>query len=198
MQKFILTIGREFGSRGGEIGKIIAETYHLPFYDKNALDQMTMDSHFIKAREMERIDDLNKSGIPIKLWSGPDRDLLKKIYAYESDRIQVAASQGSAVFVGRCAEYILRDIPQHLGVFVYSPLGVRINYLSNKYGLSLEATETLIERMDRSRHNYYKYFTKENRGERHNRQLFLDSSLLGVDGSAELLQYIINKKFDIH
>lgn len=195
MKKFILTIGREFGSRGGEIGKIIADYYNVPFHNKNSLDHMAMKSNYLKPKDLERLDDLAKSALPIRLWAAPDRDLLKTIYNCESDFIASFAEERGGVFVGRCSDYILRDMPNHLSVFIYSPLGVRLNYLVNKYGLSPDATQTLIERMDQSRHNYYKYFTKENRGERHSRQMFLDSSLLGVQDSAELLKFIIDRKF---
>lgn len=195
MKKFILTIGREFGSRGGEIGKLIADYYQIPYYNKNSLDAITMKAKYISSGDMERIDDLFKSGLPIKLWSAPDRDLLKVIYQCESELISGFAAQKGGVFIGRCADYILQNKPDHLCVFIYSPLGVRINYLMNKYGLTQDATETLIRRMDQSRHNYYKYFTRQNRGERHSRQMFLDSNLLGVDGSADLLKFTIDRAF---
>ncbi len=195
MQKFILTIGREFGSRGGEIGKIVADYYQIPFYDKNTLDQFAMNMKYIKPGDLEHLEDLAKSGLPIKLWSATDRTILKSIYECETEYIQVFAKEKGGVFIGRCADYILEGQPNLLCCFIYSPIGVRLNYLVNKYGLTPDATETLIQRMDHSRHDYYKYFTKQNRGERHNRQLFLDSSLLGVEGSAELLKFIIDHKF---
>lgn len=195
MKKFILTIGREFGSRGGEIGQHIAEHYQIPFHNKQSLDAFARQSRLLKDSHFEHLEDLAKSGLPIRLWSGPDRELLKTIYETESDYIRVLTRSEGGVFVGRCADYILRSKPNHLSIFIYAPLGVRTNYLMNKYGLSLDATQTLIERMDQSRHNYYKYFTKENRGERQNRQFFLDSSLLGVTESARLIESVIDKKF---
>lgn len=195
MQKFVLTIGREFGSRGNAIGKMVADAYQIPYYDKNSLDQMIMQKHYIDQIDINRLDELFKSGLPIKLWSGTDKDLLREIYQYQSSLIEVFARETGGVFIGRCSDYILKDFPNHLSVFFYAPIGVRINYLMNKYGLNLDTTQTLIERVDQSRHNYYKYFTKENRGERHNKQLFLDSSLLGVEGSADLLKMIIDRKF---
>ncbi len=195
MKPFILTIGREFGSQGGQIGRLIAETYQVPYYDKTVLDHIVMNQNYISQYDLERLDELCKSGLSIRLWSGSDRYLLNKIYDYQSDRIQVFGQTTGGVFVGRCADYILRGMQNHLSIFIYSPIEVRTAYLMNKYGLSLDATNDLINRMDQSRHNYYKYFTKEVRGERHNRQMFLDSSLLGPEGSAELIQHIICQKY---
>lgn len=195
MQKFILTIGREFGSQGNAIGKRVAEIYRVPYYDKNSLDEMVMLKHYIDRTDINRLDELFKSGLSIKLWSGSDKDLLKKMYQYQSGLIEAFAKETGGVFIGRCSDYILRELPNHLSVFFYAPVGVRINYLMNKYGLSLDSTRTLIDRMDQSRHNYYKYFTKENRGERHAKQLFIDSSLLGIDGSVDLLKMVIDRKY---
>lgn len=195
MQKFIITIGREFGSQGNAIGKMLAEAYQVPYYDKNYLDEMIMLKQYITRSNIDHLDELFKSGLPISLWSGSDKEMLRKIYEYQSRLIESYARESGGIFIGRCSDYILKDFPNHLSVFFYAPIGVRVNYLMNKYGLNLDSTKTLIERLDQSRHNYYKYFTKENRGDRHNKQLFLDSSLLGVFGSAELLKMIIDRKY---
>lgn len=195
MQKFILTIGREFGSRGQEIGKLIADHYNIPFYDKNDLEKIALNSGFIKSEELEHLNTIEKSGLSIKLWSASDRTLLKQMYNCQTEYIKIFAKKNNGVFIGRCADFILKDYPNVLSCFIYSPLGIRTNYLSQKYGLTPDATATMIQRIDQARHNYYKYFTKQNRGDRHNHHIIFDSSLLGPEHSALMLEYIINQKF---
>lgn len=196
MNKFIVTIGREFGSRGCEIGKKLSERFGIPLYNKNTLDNIAMKSLYLSARDLEHLEDLAKEGLPVRLWPAGDRDLIKNIYACEEELItRLADEKNSCIFVGRCADYILRPRTDCLNIFIYAPYGVRLNHLINKYGLTQDATATLMNRMDQSRHNYYKFFTKENRGDRQHRQLFLDSSLLGVDGSSDLIASVLERKY---
>ena len=150
-----------------------------------------MHQSYLKPSDLERIDDLFKEGLPIKLWSGPDKDILKNLYRSEETLIQAYAKKDDGVFVGGCSEYILKDLPHAIHVFIYSPMSIKLNHIMNKYGLTQDAAKTLIERMDQSRHNYYKYFTSENRGERHNKQISIDSSFLGVEKTVDLLDYMI-------
>ncbi|MGN0402186.1 MAG: AAA family ATPase [Acetatifactor sp.] len=191
MKKLIITIENEYGSRGAEIGKLLAQKHQIPYYDRNTLDQLAMHQSYLKPSDLERIDDLFKEGLPIKLWSGPDKDILKNLYRSEETLIQAYAKKDDGVFVGGCSEYILKDLPHAIHVFIYSPMSIKLNHIMNKYGLTQDAAKTLIERMDQSRHNYYKYFTSENRGERHNKQISIDSSFLGVEKTVDLLDYMI-------
>lgn len=191
MKKLTITIENEYGSRGAEIGKLLAERYQIPYYDRNTLDQLAMQHSFLKLSDIERIDNLFKEGLPIKLWSGPDKDILKSLYRNEETMIQAYAKKEDGLFVGGCSEYILRDLPHAIHIFIYSPMSIKLNHIMNRYGLTQDAAKMLIERMDQSRHNYYKYFTSENRGERHTKQISIDSSFLGVEKTVDLLDYMI-------
>lgn len=195
MKPFLLTISREFGSRGHEIGEVIAKKYDVPLYDRNYLDQIAVNSLYLTKNDLSHLDDLTKSGVPIRLWDASDRNLLKSVYSFEENFINRLADEGSCIFVGRCADYILRERTNTLHTFLFAPYGVKLNHLINKYGLTQEGTVSLMNRMDQSRHNYYKYFTRQTRGDRTQKDLVFDSSILGIQGSAELISLMLEGKF---
>ena len=112
-----------------------------------------------------------------------DRGLFKM----QSQTIIKIAEQGSAVIVGRCSDYILRDMECTLNVFLTSPIEVRASRLSERLGISVEEAGSLAEEKDRNRAEYYNYFTFGNWGQADTYDLCLDSSLLGIEGTADFI-----------
>jgi cytidylate kinase len=105
----------------------------------------------------------------------------------QSETIRKIAEQGSAIIVGRCSDYILRDMECTLDVFLTSPLEVRAARIAERSGLSLEEAEKLAEEKDRNRAEYYNYYTFTDWGVASTYDLCLDSSVLGIEGTADMI-----------
>ena len=112
-----------------------------------------------------------------------DRGLFKM----QSETIRKIAEQGSAIIVGRCSDYILRDMECTLDVFLTSPLEVRAARIAERSGLALEEAEKLAEEKDRNRAEYYNYYTFTDWGVASTYDLCLDSSVLGIEGTADMI-----------
>lgn len=196
MSHYIITIGREFGSCGREIGKILATELGIGFYDRELIE-MAAEKSNMKASVLEDYDEtvsLKAAGF----FPGTGfkaASLQDKLFSLQAQIIKEVSSKESCVIIGRCADYVLRDHKNCLNVFVFAPYGVRYNRLLEEYSLTHEATERMIEQIDKSRHNYYKHYTKCDRGERCGKHIIIDSSVLGVRGTAKILKEIVMEKF---
>lgn len=208
--KFYITIGREKGSGGLEIAQKLAEEFGIPQYDKQLLDEAAKESGLCK----EIFADIDEkrgskfisgffSGIMGSLYSeygassGINREELFRI---QSETIMKIANEGSAIFVGRCADYILRERNNCLNVFITATPEDRIerllehNKIKNAEKYSKEEMEELLEKSDSKRENYYNYFTYKQWGAAASYDICLNSSLLGIDGCVKIISEIIKGK----
>jgi cytidylate kinase len=197
-EHFVINLGRQLGSGGKEIGEKLARELNIAFYDKELIrlaseesglckeffekaDERTQKT-FIGALFGNRVPFVGDGAIPYG--SCLNNDSLFKI---QSDVIRSLAQSGSCLFVGRCADYILRDMECTLNVFLTSPLEVRAARISERSGISLEEAERLAEEKDKKREEYYNYYTFGNWGVASTYDLCLDSSKLEIEGSAEFI-----------
>ena len=105
----------------------------------------------------------------------------------QSQTIMKIAEQGSAVIVGRCSDYILRDMECTLNVFLTSPLEDRVKRIAETEGLEIDKAEEYVEKQDRNREDYYNYYTFGNWGVASNYDLCIDSSIAGIEGTADII-----------
>lgn len=198
MSNFVITIGREFGSGGPLIGKILAEELGINFYDAEIIE-LTAKKNNMKASFVEDYDESMETKIENKsiLAAMKAYAIQDKLYVEEAKVIKELASKESCVIIGRCGNHILKDMKNAIHIFVYAPYGFRFNRISDVYPLTKEATEKMIAQVDKSRHNYYKRYTKTHRGDREGKQLLIDSSMLGIKGTAEILKQIVIKRFSL-
>ena len=190
-KKIIINIGRQFGGGGLGVAHELGRKLGIPVYDKELITKAAQDSGFSKAifeesDEKKRLFSLssifaNRFGDTENYMS--DRGLFKM----QSETIRKIAEQGSAIIVGRCADYILRDMECTLDVFLTSPLEVRAARIAERSGLSLEEAEKLAEEKDKNRAEYYNYYTFTDWGVASTYDLCLDSSALGIEGTADLI-----------
>ena len=200
MKKYVVTIGREFGSSGKEIGRELAWQLGVECYDRNIVEK-TAEESGIPVEEVAQADEtvsssanrmFTASGISLGMVMQTDTAI-----AAQNRVIRSLAEQGSCVIIGRCADYVLRDHENCLNIFIYAPYEQRLRRIMDLYGFSAKQAERSVKRIDRQRHNYYKYVTGTNRGDRHGKQLMIDSSLFGLQGTADLLYEIVCKRFDL-
>ena len=190
-KQIIINIGRQFGAGGLGVAHELGRKLGIPVYDKELILKAAQDSGFSQiifeeSDEKKRFFSLSSifaNGFGDTENYMSDRGLFKM----QSQTIRKIAEQGSAIIVGRCADYILRDMECTLNVFLTSPLEVRAARISERSGISLEEAERLAEEKDKKREEYYNYYTFGNWGVASTYDLCLDSSKLEIEGSAEFI-----------
>ena len=181
-KKVIINIGREFGSGGRTVASIIGGKLGIEVYD-NELILKAAERSGVKP-EFFRHNDEKKRFFTLGYSQNAIND--EGLFKIQSDTIRGIAENGSAVFVGRAADYVLRDM-KCLDVFVCAPLEWRRQLVADRSKLSLEEAEKLIQKKDKARENWYNFFTFGHWGVASNYDLCLDSSILGLEGSADFI-----------
>ena len=197
MAHLVITIGCEYGAKGNQIGRKVAEDLGIKFYDRDTVDQIIKEVGIPK-EIMEKVEE----GVTIagKGAEGDVRGSFSK-YADLTDRamhvqktiIRKLSDRESCVIIGRFAVYFLNELQLILSVFIYSPNEVRIHNVMKSHNLSADDAKLLIIEKDKRYHKRHLALTGSNRGDRHNRDMLIDSSLLGVDGTAELIEDVAKK-----
>lgn len=189
-KKIIITIGRQFGSGGKAVAEALGRKLGIPVYDSELITRAAQESGFskdlfVKSDEKKRF--FNLSSLFIGNYGGDTENYMsdKGLFKIQSDTILKIAEQGSAIIVGRCSDYILRDMDCTLDIFLTSPAEVRAGRVAERTGITSEKAMELIGKMDRSREEYYNYYTFGNWGVASTYDLCLDSSLLGIEGTAD-------------
>ena len=208
--KFYITIGREKGSGGLEIAQKLSEEFGIPQYNKQLIDKAAKESGLCKELFAE-IDEKRGSKFISGFFSGIMGSLYseygtssginrEELFRIQSDSIIKIANEGSAIFIGRCADYILRDRDNCLNVFITASADDRVerllehNKIKDAEKYSREDMKELLEKSDRKRENYYNYFTYKQWGAASSYDLCLNSSLLGIDGCVKIISDIIKEK----
>ena len=179
----IITIGREYGSGGREIGRLVAAKLDVPFYDKEILTPAAQESGLCK-EIFERHDEkasmsgmLTGSTSPVMHMGtatvGLQMPLNQRVFLAQFDAINRIASEGPCVIVGRCADYVLKDLPNVTHVFLYASTEKRIERIMRVEGVDCERARELIRKTDKQRRNYYNFFADGNWGLRSNYDLMI-------------------------
>ena len=208
--RFYITIGREKGAGGLEIAKKLSEEFSIPQYDKQLIDVAAQESGLCK----ELFADIDEkrgskfisgffSGIMGSLYSeygassGINREELFRI---QSECIIKIANEGPAIFIGRCADYILRERANCLNVFITATPEDKVgrllecNKIPNAEKYTKDELFELLEKSDSKRESYYNYFTYKQWGAAASYDVCLNSSLLGIDGCVKVISDIIRSK----
>ena len=189
MKKIIINIGRQFGSGGKNTAEILGQKLGVAVYDTELITEAAKKSGFSKDFLTTSDEDTNffKLGFNNSFISN------NSFFQIQSDAIRNIAEQGSAIFVVIASDYILRDM-DCLDVFITSPLEVRAKRISERKSISIEAAEALIAKKDRRREAFYNYVTFGNWGMASNYDLCIDSSILGIEGTADFIIDFAKKK----
>ena len=193
----IITIGRQFGSGGREIGETIAKKLNIPFYDKELIT-MAAEQSGISAEVFEKADEkasntllyaLLLASFPMSMHSAQANDLPlnDKLFLIQFDIITRIAKAGPCVIVGRCSNYMLRDYTNVVNAFIHAPLEARIERVMRIYSVDRRGAEDMMQKTDKRRATYYSYFTNSMWSEIGNYDIAVNSAKLGVDGSAEMI-----------
>lgn len=200
----VITIGRQFGSGGRDIGEKLASHYGIAFYDKDLLKRAAKESG-ICPELFENNDEKPTSSFLYNLvtdtysfgYSSPyiEMPLSHKVFLAQFDTIKKIAEEGPCVIVGRCADYALSDFQNRFSVFIYAPLEDRIKRITEKYPDVNDPAKIkdMIIKTDKSRANYYNYYSSKKWGRADSYDLCVDSSKLGIDGTVDIISYFIDK-----
>lgn len=192
MNATIINIGRQFGSGGRRVAAALGVRLDIPVYDNELIAEAAQKSGFSKDLFLQR--DEHKSNFTLSnLFGSINRygsaeSFLNdnRLFKIQSDVILELAQQGPAVFVGRASDYVLREM-DCLDVFITAPLEIRIKDVAEREGISLDEAESMIAKRDRDREAYYNYLTFGNWGVASNYDLCIDSSILGIEGTADFI-----------
>lgn len=206
-KKFIITIGREYGSGGHEIGERLAEDYNIPFYDKELIARAAKESG-ISEELFQVVEEQQTTSFLYSLAMGAYSyasrvsaagtvSMSDRLFLIQTDLIKKIADEGSCVIVGRCADYILREREDVVSVFIYSDLENRIDKICLRENISDKKARDLVNKMDKKRSSYYNYYTNKKWGRNENIHMSIDSSVLGIDGTVELIKKFIEIKNNI-
>lgn len=183
----IITISRQFGSGGREIGKMVAEQLGIPFYDKKIIDDTAKESGFAP-EYIERAEQATTISFLYNLAMNGyyTQPLTDQLFVAESNVIKSLADNGPCVIVGRCADYVLQCY-NCFNVFVYSDDESRIKRIEQEYGIEpAKILETMRSR-DKARKRHYKYYTEQNWGVASNYHLCVNSDFVGIENAAKMI-----------
>ena len=195
MTNKVITISRQFGSGGRSIGKAVAEKLGIPYYDKELVDKVAKESGFSHEfiEEIGEYASVTSSFLfNIAVSSHPmglidTMSVSDKLYVCQTNVIRDLAAKGPCVIVGRCADFILKDRPDTLHIFIHSDMEHRAERIVRLYGETKQTPQKRLQEKDSKRKVYYKHYTNCNWGEAENYDLCLDSGTLGVDKCADII-----------
>lgn len=191
-KKLIINVGRQFGSGGKLVALALGKKLGIPVYDQELISKAAEQSGFskelfAKSDEKRNLLALSSFIVDVGRFGSADNYVSdNQLFVIQSNVIRSIADKGSAIFIGRCADYILRDRPC-LDVFISASDEVRIKRVAERMGITPEQAECLMQKKDRTRETYYNYFTFGNWGVASNYDLCVDSSVLGIDGTADMI-----------
>ena len=195
MKHFVITVGCEFGSGGPEIGKMLAKSLGIEYYDRDLVDKV-VEKIGVEKHLVEEAD--NKNFVPYGIETSLGTryaNLSNKVIYTQFDVIRKMAKT-SCVIIGRCSDYILKGQENVVNVFIYAPTEVRIKTIMEKMNLSERHAAEVIRDYDNALHRRYKYITGTYRGDRHNRHLLVDSSVLGWEKTAKFIKSFVEMRFE--
>ena len=202
--KSIITISREFGSGGREIGKKLANELGIPFYDKELLARASKDSGICEDL-FYRNDESHNNSLLYSLVMGTfptngqgkiraDMPLNHKLFLAQFDAIKKIAEEGPCVIVGRCADYVLREEENVIHFFIRADLASKKKRILERYDIEKDKAFDFIKKTDKNRANYYNYYSDMKWGEASNYDLCINSSILGIDETVKFLKSFVEAK----
>ena len=198
----IITIGRQFGSGGREIGQKLAENFGIKYYDKELLSRAAKDSGFCEEM-IQNHDERPTNSFLYNLVmdtysfgynsSFVDMPISYKVFLAQFDTIKKIASEGPCVIVGRCADYALQDYQNCLNIFIHSDEKFKVKYIMNRFDdiTTEQKAIDMMNKKDKQRQSYYNYYTSKKWGRADNYDLSINSSILGIDGTVKLITQFV-------
>lgn len=204
-ENIVVSVGRQFGSRGRYVGKLIAQNLGFSFYDSELLNLAAKEigfdpSLFEKADEKpclpKFIQDIGQNFLGVSMGADDNYMSGEKMFEIQSQVMAKVAEDGPCVFMGRCSDYVFRNNPKCFSLFLSAPLDFRVECVRQRTGMTDEdQIRKLIEKTDNKRSDYYNYYTDKTWGHSFSYDLCVDVSLLGVEMTADFICSFIRQRF---
>lgn len=189
VKPLVITISREYGSGGREIGQVLAKELKIPFYDQEIIELAASSSQVDKSFfETSETNGLGSWLHQFSIESYNNLSVSDKVFLQQSKAIEDIARQGSCIIVGRCADYVLEEEADLLKVFVYADLETKKDRVVNVYKESEKSASKMIVSIDKKRASYYNYYTKKNFGDAKNYDLCLNSSVFNIKDCTAIIK----------
>ncbi|NCA79456.1 MAG: cytidylate kinase-like family protein [Sphingobacteriia bacterium] len=205
MNHIVISIGRQFGSGGRVVGKRLAETLGIDYYDRDLLF-LAAKEHGFAPDIFESADEKTSVRTGFLQWlngyffgtvASQNYMSNETLFKMQSDVIRSLAEIKSCVIVGRCSDYILRDNPHHISVFLQAPMADRIERVAQRMGVTNDKAQEIIKTSDKRRSDYYNYYSSKTWGAAATYDMCINVSLLGVDKTVELIAHIVKEKLQM-
>jgi len=197
----VITVGRQYGSGGRFVARKLAEKLGIPYYDKELLNLAAKESGICEEMFEDHDEKPTRSllfslvtGMQMRGDTGSvymDMPLNHKIFLAQFEAIRSVAAQGPCVIVGRCGDYVLRDQPNVVRVFIKAGMEDRKERAVTYYGVDSAKAEDVIRKADKQRASYYNYYATANWGAVDNYDLCVDTGAVGVDGAVDTIAHFV-------
>lgn len=194
--KFVITISREYGSGGGEIGRRLAAYFDIPCYDKELLTMVAKESGYCK----EYFEKYDEKPLKVLSYFGFDScsttlPINHQLFLKQFNLIQKLASENSCIFVGRASDYVLKEFDNVINVFIHGDFEFRRKRAIIEHNVKEEISNSVVKKIDKERASYYKYYTDSYWGDAKNYHICLDTSFMGIDEAIRIIIDFIEKGY---
>lgn len=198
----VITIARQYGCEGHRVGEKVAELLGIPFYDKELIALAAQKSGY-HPEALKRADEKAAGSLLYTLATGAstlggmighyDIPINDKLFIVQNDIIKELAQKEQCVIIGRCGDYALRNFDNKLTVFIYGDIKDRVRHIAEVEGVSEDVAENMVAKEDKRRASYYNFYTGLKWGVPERYSICLNSSLLGIDGCAEMIVDVVRR-----
>lgn len=195
-EKFVVTIARQFGSLGRPIARLVSEKLGIDYYDRDIVE-MTAKNMNLPISTISDVEESAKSAFfnmnyPLGMGTTAIQD---SIFAVQRKVMVDLAEKQNCIIVGRCADHILKDHKNIINVFIYAPYEARLSNCVERLNMTPGEAKRMISSVDKARESYHKHYCGYSMSDKEYKHVMIDSSLLGVEGTCEVLADLIKKKF---
>lgn len=193
----VISVARQYGSGGSEIGELLASKLGFAFYN-NELITIAAKKSGMSRSILGEADEKATNSLLYTLAMGSsffngnagitfDMPINDKLFVTQSDIIKNLADESPSVFIGRCSDYVLHGYPNLLRIFIHAPMDFRASHISELHNVTIDKAKDLAVKTDKRRSNYYNYYTGQKWGRPENYDITVDSSRLGIEKTTDLL-----------
>ena len=198
-KNILITIARQVGSGGREVGALVAKNLGIDYHDKSLIN-MAAEKSGLSPEVLHNTDEKATPSFLYSIAMGGmgmvpfthgmpyDTPINDRLFVLQSGIIEELAKSHSCVFIGRCADFVLRDFDNVLRVFVYADIEKRAETIAKRNDISISEAKNLATKLDKKRSNYYGYYTSKKWGRSENYDLMIDTTKIGVEGAAKIIE----------
>ena len=208
MEKFVINVGRQLGSGGREISAELAKRLDISYFDKELLsvaaEESGMSKEFFEKADEQASRPISRGLFGMRfpfsgLSTSSTMNYLSNdaLFQLQSDAIRKLADEKSCLFIGRCADYVLRDNPRCVNIFISASMSSRVERISRLEGISTTKAEEKINHVEKRRAEYYNYYSNKRWGAAESYHLCIDSSVLGIAKTTDFIEQFIRAKLGL-